>query len=90
LEKPVPELSRFYGIVVSMYYDDHPPPHFHAKYGSERAEFGIDPPGLLKGQLSPRALALVMEWAWLHRGELLDAWQDREQGRRPRKIEPLR
>ncbi|NLX24153.1 MAG: DUF4160 domain-containing protein [Phycisphaerae bacterium] len=45
---------------------------------------------LLKGQLSPRALALVMEWAWLHREELLEAWEEREQGRRPRKIDPLR
>jgi hypothetical protein len=86
----VPELSRFYGIVIAMYYEDHPPPHFHAKYGSERAEFAIDPPGLLKGQLAPRALALVMEWTWLHREELLAAWEDREQGRRPRKIDPLR
>ena len=45
LETSVPELSRFYGIVIAMYYDDHPPPHFHANYGSERAEFAIDPPG---------------------------------------------
>jgi hypothetical protein len=45
----VPELSRFYGIVITMYYDEHPPPHFHAKYGEERAEVAIDPPGLLRG-----------------------------------------
>ena len=44
-----PEISRFFGIVVAMYYDDHAPPHFHAPYGSERAEFCIDPPGILKG-----------------------------------------
>jgi len=86
----MPELSRFFGIVIAMYYDDHPPPHFHAIYGSDRAECVIDPPGLLKGHLSPRALALAMEWAGLHREELLEAWTDRESGRRPRKIEPLR
>ena len=50
-EAIVPEVSRFFGIVITMYYDDHPPPHFHAKYGSE-AQFLIDPPGLHKGQLS--------------------------------------
>ena len=86
----MPEVSRFFGIVIAMYYDDHPPPHFHAVDGSEKTQFRIDPPGLLKGYFSPRALALVMEWAWLHHGELLEAWEDREQGRRPRKIEPLR
>jgi hypothetical protein len=86
----MPEISRFFGIVIAMYYDDHPPPHFHAVYGAEKAEFAIDPPGLFKGQFSPRAIALVTEWAWLHREELLAAWQEREDGRRPRKIEPLR
>jgi hypothetical protein len=86
----MPELSRFFGIVIAMYYDEHPPPHFHAIHGGAKAEFAIDPPGLLKGDLSPRAVALVMEWASLHRDELLDAWEDRENGRRPRRIEPLR
>ena len=86
----MPELCRFFGIVIAMYYDDHPPPHFHAVYGSEKAEIAIDPPGLLKGELSPRALALVMEWAALHRQELLEAWEERAAGRMPRKIEPLR
>ena len=86
----MPELSRFFGIVIAMYYDDHPPPHFHAKYGSQRAQFLIDPPGLLRGQLSPRAIALVVEWATLHREELLQAWEDREADRHPLSIEPLR
>ncbi len=85
----MPEISRFFGIVIAMYYDDHAPPHFHAVYGSEKAEFGIDPPGLLKGHLSPRALALVTEWAALHQTELIEAWGDRATGQRPRKIEPL-
>jgi hypothetical protein len=86
----MPELSRFFGIVIAMYYDDHPPPHFHATYGSERAEFSINPIGLMKGSLSPRALALVTEWAALHQSELLHAWDQRESGRKPPKIEPLR
>jgi hypothetical protein len=86
----MPELSRFFGIVIAMYYDDHPPPHFHAIYGSEKAEFRIDPLGLLKGRLPPRALALVMEWAMLHQAELLDAWERRAAGQPPPRIEPLR
>jgi hypothetical protein len=45
----MPEISRFFGIVVAMYYDDHAPPHFHAIYGSEKAEICIDPIGVLKG-----------------------------------------
>jgi hypothetical protein len=86
----MPEISRFYGIVVAMYHDDHPPPHFHAIYGSEKAQFSIDPPGILKGSLSPHALALVTEWVALHQQELLEAWGQRAVGQRPRKIEPLR
>jgi hypothetical protein len=86
----MPELSRFFGIVIAMYYDDHAPPHFHAIYGSERAEFCIDPIGVLKGQLPPRALALVTEWAALHQAELLAAWDRRAAGQKPDRIEPLR
>ncbi len=85
----MPELSRFFGIVIAMYYDDHAPPHFHAIYGSEKAEFRIDPLGILKGRLPPRALALVMEWAALHQAELLEAWGRREAGQAPPRIEPL-
>jgi hypothetical protein len=86
----MPEISRFFGIVIAMYYDEHPPPHFHAIYDSQKAEYCIDPPGLLKGSLSPRALALVTEWAALHQAELLEAWGQRAAGQKPRKIDPLR
>ncbi len=86
----MPEISRFFGIVIAMYYDDHMPPHFHAIYGSEKAEFRIDPLGVLKGRLSPRALALVTEWAALHQAELMEAWDLRTSGQKPPKIEPLR
>jgi hypothetical protein len=85
----MPELSRFFGIVIAMYYDDHAPPHFHAIYGSEKAEFRIDPPGILRGRLPPRALALVMEWAALHQAELLEAWDRRAAGEQPTRIDPL-
>jgi len=84
------EISRFFGIVIAMYYDDHVPPHFHAIYGSERAEIGIDPIGVLQGKLPPRALALVTEWAAIHQAELLEDWQLRAAGQKLKQIEPLR
>jgi hypothetical protein len=86
----MPEISRFFGIVIAMYYDDHAPPHFHAIYGSEKAEVSIDPIGLLKGSLPPRALALVMEWAVVHQAELAVNWDLRTAGTELNRIEPLR
>ena len=86
----MPELSRFFGIVIAMYYDDHPPPRFHAIYGSEKAQIRIDPVGLLKGHLSLRALALVAEWAALHQAELHRAWDQRTAEHPLTRIEPLR
>jgi phosphomannomutase len=68
------EVSRFYGIIVRMYWGDHPPPHFHARYGSEEVQVRIDPVGLLRGHLPPRILAMVVQWAALHREELLADW----------------
>jgi hypothetical protein len=70
----MPEISRFFGIVVTMFYNDHAPPHFHVRYGDQKAIVGIDPPRLLEGRIGPRALGLVMEWAALHRQELLRDW----------------
>jgi hypothetical protein len=70
----VPETSRFFGIVVAMYYDDHPPPHFHVRYGEHRAILDIDGVAVLAGHLPPRALGLVIEWAALHRTELEENW----------------
>jgi len=71
----VPEISRSFGIVIQMYFDDHPPPHFHARYGGRKARVLIDPVGLLEGTLPPRALAFAVEWATLHRDELLENWR---------------
>ena len=66
----MPELSRFFGIVVAMFYNDHVPPHFHVRYGSQRAIVAINSLAVLEGRLSPRALGLVTEWAALHGEEL--------------------
>ena len=85
----MPEISRFFGIVIRMYYNDHAPPHFHAEYGSHEAQVRIDPLGMLQGYLPPRALALVMEWAALHRDELLADWELARQSAQLNRIEGL-
>jgi hypothetical protein len=71
----MPEISRFFGIVIRMYFSDHGPAHFHATYGSLEAKIRIDPVGLLNGSLPPRVLALTVEWTRLHRKDLLANWR---------------
>jgi len=85
----VPEISRFFGIVVSMYYREHPPPHFHVRYGGDKALIGIESFTLLQGRLTPRVLGLVVEWASLHRDELLEDWKLAEQQEALKPIPPL-
>ena len=85
----MPEISRFYGIVISMYYDDHNPPHFHARYGGDRATVEIPSLRVLAGELAPRVLGLVVEWASQHQQELMDNWDAARSDRPPRKIPPL-
>ena len=57
-----------------MYYDDHPPPHFHVRYGEQKALIAIEPLAVLEGRLSPRVLGLVTEWASPHTRELMENW----------------
>ena len=84
----MPELSRFLGIVIAMYYRDHGPPHFHAIYGEFEATIGIRS-GEVSGEFPRRALAHVQEWRILHQAELLSAW-DLARAQKPLpKIEPL-
>jgi hypothetical protein len=85
----MPELSRFYGIVVRLYYDDHAPPHFHAYYGEDSAVIDIRRLAAISGTLPPRALALVLEWGALHQAELLAAWERAVHSQPPGKIAPL-
>ena len=86
----MPEISRFFGIVIKMYWDDHNPPHFHAFYAGEQSLIDIATLSLFAGRLSPRALGLVVEWATLHQQELLADW-DRAKGQESLDtIEPLR
>jgi len=63
----VPEICRFYGIIIRMYYDDHNPPHFHAEYGEQEAQINIQTLAIINGDLSSRTLGLVIEWASMHR-----------------------
>ena len=86
----MPELSRFYGIVVLMYFADHAPPHFHARYAGKEAQIGIRDLAVIGGRLAPRALGLVMEWAQAHQQELLAAWERAARREHPGKIAPLR
>jgi len=85
----MPEISRFYGIIITMYFFDHDPAHFHARYGDHEAEFGIDPIVLLAGWLPRRAMGLVMDWAELHQNELLVNWQRRNDSGGMQKVQPL-
>lgn len=70
----MPEISRFLGIVIAMYFNDHNPPLFHVRYEEFRAVIGIDPLELRDGNLPPRVLGLVMEWAEMHQAELMKNW----------------
>lgn len=72
-----------------MYYNDHPPPHFHATYAEHHALIAIDTLEVLRGQLPRRVLALAVEWAILHRDELRTAWEQASGGRPPQRIAPL-
>lgn len=86
----MPEISRFFGIVIRMFWDDHNPPHFHAFYGSEEALIDIATLSVFAGHLSPRALGLVIEWATLHQQELLEDWSNAQRQQPLVGIEPLR
>jgi hypothetical protein len=85
----VPEISRFFGIIISMNYNDHAPPHFHARYGSERAVIDIDGMRVIGGRLSPRVMGLVVEWGLQHSGELQEDWRLARESAPLRAIEPL-
>ncbi len=85
----MPSVCRFFGITIFMYYDDHSPPHFHAKYGEYRALFSIETMEILDGTLPRRALSLVLEWAVLYRSELRKNWMNARDGLPLQEIPPL-
>lgn len=85
----MPEVSRFYGIIIQIYYGDHPPPHFHALYAGAVAKIAIGTLQIIEGSLPHRALSLVLDWASLHPQELLAAFNRAAALEAPGKIAPL-
>jgi len=84
----MPEISRFLGIVIKMYYREHGVPHFHAIYGEHRVAVEVES-GSVHGKFPNRALRHVLEWLALHRAELLSDWELAAQHKPLRKIAPL-
>ena len=85
----MPEISRFYGIVIAMFYNEHNPPHFHASYSGQKVAIDIRSMEVLDGKIPPRAFGLVKEWALLHKDELLKDWELARSAQTLEKIEPL-
>lgn len=85
----MPEISYFYGIRITINWQDHPPPHFHAAYGEAEALIDMNTLEIYQGALPPRALRLVREWATLHQSELLEDWNLAQAGRAVFRIAPL-
>lgn len=86
----MPEISRFFGIVIAVFHNEHNPPHFHARYGEYKAAIDIQTLRILEGTLPPRALGLVVEWAAQHQEELMRDWELASRELPPLAIEPLR
>ena len=84
----MPEISRFLGIVIVMYYNDHAPPHFHARYADHEITVRIED-GFVEGRFPRRALGHVLEWYNSHKDELLEDWELARQRRPLRRIAPL-
>ena len=85
----MPELCRFYGIIIRMFWEDHPPPHFHAIYGKHEALVNILTSEIIRGSLPLGAHSLVTQWVDLHRDELLSDWKLAQALQPLNKIEPL-
>jgi hypothetical protein len=85
----MPQISNFFGITISMFYDEHNPPHFHAQYGEHTCSISLNTLSVIEGYLPARALGLVIEWAILHKNELMDNWHHVERQNPLAKIPPL-
>jgi len=85
----MPTISMFYGIIIQMFWGDHAPPHFHALYGEFEIIIDIRTLEIIKGKMPRRALALVLEWASIHRDELIKDWDLCVKNQSPKRISPL-
>ncbi|MBU0502567.1 MAG: DUF4160 domain-containing protein [Candidatus Margulisbacteria bacterium] len=86
----MPEISRFFGIVIGVFYDDHNPPHFHARYQRHKATINIKELSIIEGKLPPRVFGLVIEWATIHQKELFKNWNLAKNQKPLKSIEPLK
>jgi hypothetical protein len=86
----MPQISSFYGIIIMMFYPDHVPPHFHAKYAEFMAQIRISDFTIIEGELPPAAMRLIREWGEQHKKELEINWELCRQSKQPMKIEPLK
>ncbi len=82
----MPEIARFYGIIIKLFFGDHPPPHFHAVYGEYNGLFNIETLEMIEGDLPQRARQMITEWGMQHQKELMEIWDKQEF----RKLSPLR
>ena len=85
----MPEICRFLGIIIKMFFEEHNPPHFHAEYGNEVALVDIRNLSIFSGRLPPRVTGLVIEWATLHQQELLRDWERAQNHEELHRIPPL-
>ena len=85
----MPELSRFLGIIIAMYFEDHNPPHFHVLYNEYDAAIDIKTSATLDGKVPPRILGLALEWAEIHKNELIENWELLQKTGKFNKIQPL-
>jgi len=88
--RDVPTISRFFGITITMYFDDHGPPHFHARHADGAAKVRIDTLEAIDSTLDRRHLRLVLAWAELHQEELAENWRRARAGETLHEIQPLR
>ena len=84
----MPVISRFFGIIIYMYWRDHAPPHFHAKYAGEEVEIEIES-GKVLGSMNRRALKMIQEWSEANKAELLSDWKLAEEQKELKEIKPL-
>lgn len=85
----MPEVCRFYGIIIRMYHGDHFPKHFHAVYNEYKAMIDIGSLKIIQGELPPNAYNLVKKWAQQHRAEILENWEKAAKREKIKKIQPL-
>jgi hypothetical protein len=89
LASRMPTISSFYGILIRMFFNDHAPPHFHARYGEFEATIDLGTLEVIEGELPRRALSLVQERGMIHKEELLEDWRLCRENSQPAKIDPL-